>query len=425
MALVRAFVNLELDGVQATHQGWDQLNRRLHGEERSTDGFGNVQFPFRLGEHHRLNDGVVGYWLEEWDGSGYAKRYKLTQSDIKHLESSHSISPPVVSKLKAIQDEQLIGEAKFDEVLAEILTDSEYSSHRDAIAACANEAADFYAPQSEQTTALSKDDNFIIYKDAGGPLNFFQSIDDASQFASILMDPRGLVHCTTGVLPTKDLSIPPEHYVEQLQKLSVTFLSAPVLADPGKPPRIPMPVEPGYEWSWIQKDGAAWTETGISPVISRDEFWAAFEDGVDLWGTLLSYGWIEPPLLGSPDGVIVAVPKRKKAHLPDPRQAEIRTLLHGKTTVAQTEFAKYPDHEALWDSLVAANWLTSSTGGSATVSTAANLAPFTDTREPDIERFLQVHQRALRQPHDHAAPAPAKTIREGWLQLNVSPSSKQ
>jgi hypothetical protein len=45
----------------------------------------------------------------------------------------------------------------------------------------------------------------------------------------ILVDPRGAVHATTGILPVKDIAIPPDMYAATLKRLAVTFLTAPII----------------------------------------------------------------------------------------------------------------------------------------------------------------------------------------------------
>lgn len=67
LALARLSVHLELMGQPALHQDWDALRQDLRRMsdatlERSRHAFDEVQFPYRLGDATRLNDGVVAYW---------------------------------------------------------------------------------------------------------------------------------------------------------------------------------------------------------------------------------------------------------------------------------------------------------------------------------------------------------------------------
>jgi hypothetical protein len=93
----------------------------------------------------------------------------------------------------------------------------------------------------------------------------FQAIDSPPQKLTMLVDPRGAVHATTGVLPTKAIRIPPDQYAEALRSLAITFLSMPILTT-GKTINLPVPTEPGYAWSWLAKSGSDWTPESVDPV---------------------------------------------------------------------------------------------------------------------------------------------------------------
>lgn len=181
IALVRASLNLELQGLPAIHQGWNNFRQDLRRNTRDSNGFTFVEFPIRLGEYQQLNDGVVGYWKEQ--GEGY-------EGDI------------------------------------------------------------FYAPQSDPITDAH------IRTHAADPAPLRQTLEDPPLMLSILLDPRGTVHVTSGVLPTKENNIPPDQYTAALQAIEVLFLSTPIVTDVGKI-NLPLPVEAGYQWSWAAADGIA------------------------------------------------------------------------------------------------------------------------------------------------------------------------
>ncbi len=76
IALVRAAINLELQGPPAVSQNADALWADLAADPnpdgsrpRTTAGFTGVKFPIRIGEYQQLNDGLVGYWLEKANGT--------------------------------------------------------------------------------------------------------------------------------------------------------------------------------------------------------------------------------------------------------------------------------------------------------------------------------------------------------------------
>jgi hypothetical protein len=67
----------------------------------------------------------------------------------------------------------------------------------------------------------------------------------------MLVDPRATIHATTGILPTKNISIPSDQYMDTLSILEMTFLTTPVLKGVTGF-NLPVPKEAGYDWSWVQ-----------------------------------------------------------------------------------------------------------------------------------------------------------------------------
>src|SRR5262249_38273251 len=93
----------------------------------------------------------------------------------------------------------------------------------------------------------------------------FQAIDSPPQKLTMLVDPRGAAHASSGVLPTKAIRIPPDQYAEALRNLEITFLSTPVMTTQGKI-NLPLPAEPGYAWSSLAKSGGEWATSEVGPV---------------------------------------------------------------------------------------------------------------------------------------------------------------
>lgn len=108
----------------------------------------------------------------------------------------------------------------------------------------------FMAPQ---TTAVDNTDNTDITEYTVGQ---FQdqplTLNADPLMMTMLMDPHGLIHATTGILPTKALSIPEKHYLPALQKLKVWFASSPVIQAQGqdKAMQLNLPKIPGMQWQW-------------------------------------------------------------------------------------------------------------------------------------------------------------------------------
>jgi hypothetical protein len=181
IALVRASLDLQIQGQAAVHVGWNHLQQDMQRTSRDDDDFPLVVFPVRLGEYQQLNDGLVGYWLER-DG-GYA-----------------------------------------DDI--------------------------FYSPQSDPVS----DTLIRTHADDTAPLKLTLGAPPVS--LAMLVDPRGQVHATPGVLPVKAIDIPRRQYAAALQAIEVLFLCSPVLSGPDKV-GLPLPTEPGYQWSWVGPGGVA------------------------------------------------------------------------------------------------------------------------------------------------------------------------
>jgi len=201
IALVRASLNLELEGLPAINQDWGVFWQDLRRNFRETDGFEKVKFPIRLGEYKQLNDGLLGYWLEGDDGS-----------------------------LKDI----------------------------------------FYASQSDLEGI---NHHAIKFHNANNPWHIDLNVKDPPTLLTMLIDPRGKVHATTGILPTKSIDIPPDQYQDALEKIEITFFSAPILTDSGKI-NLALPDEVGYQWSWLEKEKEQWStadkigQTNVNAIFS-------------------------------------------------------------------------------------------------------------------------------------------------------------
>ncbi|MCB1908294.1 MAG: hypothetical protein KDH15_13075 [Rhodocyclaceae bacterium] len=67
LAVVRARLQLRLQGLPAFNQDWNVMRRQLAAgapEVREHDGFEQVRFPVRLGDPGQLGDGLVAFWEE-------------------------------------------------------------------------------------------------------------------------------------------------------------------------------------------------------------------------------------------------------------------------------------------------------------------------------------------------------------------------
>ena len=122
-------------------------------------------------------------------------------------------------------------------------------------------------------------------------LNTTQSLTDPAEHFTVLLDPRADLHVTTGLLPAKAIHIPPHQYTEALKRISITFLSAPILTGKDET-TIPLPNELGYDWSFLTDNGSHWEEVAKHGLVRRDKLISTFNNGAELWQQLLDKGWI-------------------------------------------------------------------------------------------------------------------------------------
>lgn len=129
----------------------------------------------------------------------------------------------------------------------------------------------FYATQSN----VVEDNN--ITTNAEGINHFLQTVDAPSQGVTMLIDPRGLVHASCGVLPNQELRLPAEHYNQALQTMEVNFLSTPILSSRGEL-AMPLSQQTNATWSWVSLTTSdqgveEWTEkVAIKPITTKANF---------------------------------------------------------------------------------------------------------------------------------------------------------
>jgi hypothetical protein len=88
---------------------------------------------------------------------------------------------------------------------------------------------------------------------------------------TLLIDPRSPIHVRMGLTPEKALTIPPNMTAAALERMSVSFLTAPILSEDALLELSP-PNEPGYEWRWIERSTTGWTTPSVvDPPLPRDQ----------------------------------------------------------------------------------------------------------------------------------------------------------
>ncbi|MBB3190619.1 hypothetical protein [Halomonas cerina] len=204
-----------------------------------------------------------------------------------------------------------------------------------------------------------------VYRDGGPPLNVPVTVNAPARAFTLLFDPRGKLHATSGILPTKEIDIPTELYGPALQHIEVTFQMAPLLSDAGKI-RIDLPNEPGFSWSWLERTGPVqWREIPRTPTIGRALLEEKIPEPTDLWRRLTRGGWLAPS--GDRPDTARVVPKDQRPDQPP-----------------------------------------------------AGLSP---TLLADVERVFDTYSLSIGAAVSTAAFSAPQAIREGWLKLGPDPAS--
>ncbi|WP_204042076.1 hypothetical protein [Acrocarpospora phusangensis] len=182
LALARAGLNLEVPGGTAASQSWPSFVARvLHGAAPDDAGLSAVRFPVRLGDPQRLDDSLIGFWVQQGDDTDWLSFYAPAAT-----ASNGGVRPP-----------------------------------------------------AQDTVTLSPT------SDAG-----------AGTVVTLLLDPRGVVHATTGVLPVEQITIPPEHY--DIASLSLALATRPVLtASNTAIMSLALPKQHGA-WNWVTVADGQW-----------------------------------------------------------------------------------------------------------------------------------------------------------------------
>ena len=208
----------------------------------------------------------------------------------------------------------------------------------------------FYAPQSNSVP----DDNIRTHAD--GSIVLLRALDDAPLTLSILMDPRGSVHATAGIVPCKEITIPPDQYTDALSAIQITFFTAPILGDSGQV-ELALPAEAGYRWSWLQRESSGWLEIRTIGIVQRQTFLDAFDNGDTIWTRLTERGWVTP--IDAEQAQVVPRDQRGQATLGDDLAAlvpQIEDILARSQIEPTSTEARFSSPQALRD-----GWLKLST----------------------------------------------------------------
>ena len=187
LALARAGLSLEVPAGTASSQSWDSFEARVfHNAPPDDAGLSGVRFPVRLGGPHRLDDSLVGFWVQQDAATDWLKFY----------------APGTIASQGGVQ------------------------------------------PPAQDTITLSP-----------------QPRSDTSVVLTLLLDPRGSVHATSGVLPAEQIAIPPDHYTASIASLSLALATHPVLsASNTAAMSLALPKLSSGQWSWITVGHDRWQQ---------------------------------------------------------------------------------------------------------------------------------------------------------------------
>lgn len=216
LALVRANLGIRLEGGLKDNESYAAfLNTLYGGREASnldllppnpptTNHYERVLIPVRVGDRNRLSDGVVGYW-NDLDLELSCQTFYSPKSDAALLDASST-----------------------------------------------GKGERFGPPK------------ILPFSDGSTPCNQLNlpAVGDGVDL-TLLIDPRCEVNVHCGLLPAKKLTIPSEFYTPSLKNMALTFLATPILTSTSQV-QIPLPSQPGYNWSWLTRtNSSTWQTVGL------------------------------------------------------------------------------------------------------------------------------------------------------------------
>lgn len=130
---------------------------------------------------------------------------------------------------------------------------------------------------------------FYDSESSGSPLTLTAGYTPgSSKNVMMLVDPKGEVHATTGILPVKSIAIPSDQYGAALGSLSVTFLTAPVLSGSNTTElSVPLPKTDSGQWSWINVANGQWQSQNFSGTVQNST-----QGALDYTPQQLIEGWL-------------------------------------------------------------------------------------------------------------------------------------
>ncbi len=275
IAVVRARLDLRLRGLPPVDHSWNAFRDAMGLLRRDRHEFRDVSFPIRVGDYGQLDDGLVGYWIEEPESGDQAPTVfpgPLFVNDSQHADVVNNPIPPKpgadVPREPAAgvdaflaQEGPVISRFEFLEAFPET-GERDWarlqSAGRLRPRVLRHSSPELVTDAGGEGVLVPRQSWVVRLPDS--PDDLQQSIDAAPTTLTMLVDPRGPVHATCGILPSKSIRIPDQLFAPALRSLAATFLTAPLLG-PEDAIHIPLPTDADGEWSFVAKVGEEWLET--------------------------------------------------------------------------------------------------------------------------------------------------------------------
>ncbi|ROS01700.1 hypothetical protein EDC56_2145 [Sinobacterium caligoides] len=232
LAVVSAVLDLQLYGFSEINKSWSALSKDLATNKRSSRCYGDVKFPIKLGEYRNLDDGLVAYWQVNRNGA-LDKHGSFPQSDMQDVDG-------------------WIDGANFK----------------------------------------PEEFDYIDSVDEEGVNNIEQSLNDEPIELLMLMDPKSVVHATTGIVPKKSLCLDPMLYVHSLEAMHERYFAAPLLT-PQSTMSLPLTRQDTWSLQQINSDGE-YEQTCSIPQVNKTEFIQAATYKEGDWQLLLDKSLLIP-----------------------------------------------------------------------------------------------------------------------------------
>ncbi len=189
-------------------------------------------FRVRVGDLRQIHDGVIGYFIND----DYTQFYPVHEdlASIKKRPERHTGFNTLISEVQG-------------EVTSLGNTQSGESS------TVARPIDHPYINPSDRLT--------VAVTDRG----------DTSQAVklTLIVDPRGSIHVTSGILPRIRVDLPAPQVEAALSRMQVAFRFGPLLVDPERA-QMPLPEDIQGGWQWVQRQGlTAWQTDDVLPAVDE------------------------------------------------------------------------------------------------------------------------------------------------------------